>query len=109
MAFSSVSVVTNSLRLHHKKLKISDGKNIQSCNDNKSNIVMKKTFRVEGMMCKHCCAHVEKALNSIQGVQATVSLEPPIATVEFTDGEKTLDELQKAVTENAGEYTLTLT
>lgn len=68
---------------------------------------MKKTFHVEGMMCKHCCAHVEKALNSIPGVQATVSLEPPLAIVEFTDGEKTLDELQNIVTENAGEYILT--
>lgn len=67
-----------------------------------------KKFKVEGMMCGHCRAHVEKALNSIEGVQATVSLDPPVAEVEFTEGrELTLQELQKAVTENAGEYTLT--
>ena len=50
--------------------------------------------------------HVEKALNSMEGVHATVTLNPPVAIVEFSDGEKTLEELQKAVTEEAGDYTL---
>ena len=34
---------------------------------------MKKVL-VEGMMCEHCKAHVEKALNDIDGIQATVDL-----------------------------------
>ena len=66
----------------------------------------KKEFKVEGMMCNHCRMHVEKALNSMEGVHATVTLNPPVAIVEFSDGEKTLEELQKAVTEEAGDYTL---
>ncbi|WP_373801672.1 heavy-metal-associated domain-containing protein, partial [Bacteroides heparinolyticus] len=49
---------------------------------------------------------VEKALNSIDGVKASVSLDPPVATIEFAGDEKTLEELQAAVTANAGEYTL---
>ena len=32
--------------------------------------------------------------------------DPPVATVEFSDGEKTLEELQKVVTKEAGDYTL---
>ena len=67
---------------------------------------MKKEFKVEGMMCNHCRMHVEKALNSMEGIHATVTLEPPVATVEFSDGEKTLEELQKVVTKEAGDYTL---
>ena len=59
---------------------------------------MKKEFKVEGMMCNHCRMHVEKALNSMEGIHATVTLNPPVATVEFSDGEKTLEELQKVVT-----------
>ena len=34
------------------------------------------------------------------------TLNPPVATVEFSDGEKTLEELQKVVTKEAGDYTL---
>lgn len=30
---------------------------------------MKKTLYVEGMMCAHCVAHVEKALSAIDGVE----------------------------------------
>jgi Cu2+-exporting ATPase len=66
---------------------------------------MKKEFKVEGMSCNHCCMAVERALNNIEGVTASVSLEPAIATVEFEGNEKSLEELQKAVSEE-GDYTL---
>lgn len=98
MAFSSVSVVSNSLRLK--------GKKIQSEVKPSTEKIMKKEFKVEGMTCNHCRMHVEKALNSIDGVHATVTLEPPVANVEFSKGEKTLDELQAVVTADAGDYTL---
>ena len=29
---------------------------------------MKKTLKIEGMMCEHCEMHVKKALDSIEGV-----------------------------------------
>ena len=130
MAFSSVSVVTNSLRLKGKKLSYEASDevatvkcecpehpktentadktciNYNNTSDKEENI-MKKEFNVEGMMCNHCRMHVEKALNSLPGVKAEVSLEKKTATVEFTgDRQYTLDELQKQVSEQAGEYVL---
>lgn len=102
MAFSSVSVVCNSLLLKRKKIDEETNLNQESINET----MMKKEFKVEGMMCMHCRMHVEKALNSIEGVKATVTLNPPIATVEFEGAAKTLEELQKVVLEEAGEYKL---
>lgn len=109
MAFSSVSVVSNSLLLKRKRIEVTDSATrIEEPEDIEplKETIMKKEFKVEGMTCKHCRMHVEKALNSMDGVQATVTLEPPVATVEFTNGEKSLDELQAVVTEEAGDYTL---
>ena len=67
--------------------------------DKEEEKTMEKQFKVSGM-------HVEKALNKLEGVSATVTLDPPVATVQFTGKEYTLEELQKQVTEEAGEYTL---
>ena len=58
------------------------------------------------MMCNHCRMHVEKALNALDGVKAEVTLDPPVAHLEFSGREYTLEELQKQVSEEAGEYTL---
>ena len=94
MAMSSVSVVTNSLRLKGKKLmETNDVEPI------KQPEVMKKQYTIGGMMCNHCRMHVEKALNSIPGVTATVTLDPPVATVEFAGEELPLETLRKAVEE----------
>lgn len=121
MAFSSVSVVSNSLRLKREKIgpvsrgtipsihtAESPGKtNIESKEVGRINKEeMKKTFKVDGMMCNHCRTHVEKALNSIDGVKAVVTLDPPSATIEFTKGELPLSELQEVVTDKAGDYKL---
>ena len=103
MAFSSVSVVSNSLLLKRKRIhEGEENKDVEPPTET----IMKKEFKVEGMMCNHCRMHVEKALNSMEGIHATVTLDPPVATVEFSDGEKTLEELQKVVTKEAGDYTL---
>ena len=56
---------------------------------------MKKTLKVSGMMCQHCRARVENALNSIEGVKASVTLEPPAAEIESERDDLTTDSLQK--------------
>ena len=62
---------------------------------------MTKTVTIEGMMCAHCSGRVEKALNAMEGVSATVDLTAGTATVT---GEVTDEALCKAV-EDAG-YTV---
>ena len=66
---------------------------------------MTKTMTIEGMMCKHCAARVEKALNAIEGVTAAVDLEAKTATVT---GEATDAVLRKAV-EDAGYTVVSIT
>ena len=115
MAFSSVSVVTNSLRLAKRKELRGTDEAIapqtpplyEPANDQPQTAPAKLELHVEGMMCNHCRMHVEQALNRLEGVHATVSLEPPVATVEFT-GNKiySLEELQAQVSHEAGDYTL---
>ena len=53
-----------------------------------------KTMIIDGMMCMHCKAHVEKALNAIDGVSATVDLESKSASVT---GDVSNEVLKKAV------------
>ena len=99
MAFSSVSVVANSLLLRFKRL-TTDKKETLKTSSN-----MKKTYKVEGMMCQNCRKHVEMTLNSMDGVKsATVTLDPPQAVVEFEGKELPLSEIQAFVTEGAGDY-----
>ena len=106
MAFSSVSVVSNSLRLKRKKITGKEGRTKALRNKSLNTTTMKREFKVEGMMCDHCRMHVERALNSMDGVKATVTLDPPVATVEFEGTERTLEDLQRVVTERAGAYAL---
>lgn len=47
---------------------------------------MTKTLKIEGMMCPHCSGRVEKALNALEGVTATVNLEAGTAAVTCPDG-----------------------
>ena len=102
MALSSVSVVANSLRLKRRRI----GDECEYEKPIKTEEKMKKEFIVDGMTCDHCRTHVENALNALDGVKAVVTLHPPVASVEFSGPEIGLGELQKAVTERAGEYTL---
>ena len=60
---------------------------------------MKKTMVIEGMMCAHCSGRVEKALNEIPGVEATVNLEAKIADVNLKDASVSDEVLKKAVTD----------
>ena len=57
---------------------------------------MEKKVIIEGMMCMHCQAHAEKALNAIPGVTAKVDLESKTATVT---GDVTDDAIRAAIDE----------
>ncbi len=118
MSMSSVSVVSNALRLKFFKparmtaepegkstaLKSDDTQVITEDLSNKSNNInggneMKKVLVVEGMSCGHCKAAVEKALKSVAGVEnAVVDLNSETAEVTLT-GEVSGDALSKAVTD----------
>ncbi|MCG8469755.1 MAG: heavy metal translocating P-type ATPase, partial [Gemmatimonadetes bacterium] len=63
-------------------------------------VVGKKVYRVGGMHCAGCVAGVEKTLNAIDGVEATVSLPAESATVALSRA-VTFEELAAAV-EGAG-------
>lgn len=93
MSLSSVSVVTNALRL-----KLFKSKNIKY--DKERMINMNKTILIEGMSCGHCSARVEKALNQIDGVTAIVSLDDKSATVTLS--KDISDEILKIAIEDAG-------
>ena len=42
---------------------------------------MEKVIHIEGMMCMHCVAHVQKALEAIPGTAVQVNLEKGEARV----------------------------
>lgn len=66
----------------------------------KEETTMKKTMKIEGMMCGHCTGRVDKALNALEGVEATVSLEDKAAYVTLT--KEVSDELLKKTVEDEG-------
>ena len=113
MSLSSFCVVTNALRLNlfnmhdakkDKKLKnpaiikeLVDNNKTNHNQENKEIGTMKKTMKIEGMMCGHCEATVKKALEGLDGVtSAEVSHEARTAVVELS-ADVTDDVLKKTV------------
>ena len=100
MSLSSFCVVTNALRLNFKKIhdpsrdrhighaavpengQFLPGWGEQNGKEGKN---MKKTLKIEGMMCMHCEATVKKALEKLDGVEsAEVSHEKGTAVVTLS-------------------------
>ncbi len=66
---------------------------------------MKKEVYIEGMMCKHCAASAQKALEGIDGIKAAkVDLKKKKATIKL-DKEVENSAIEKAIAD-AG-YTVT--
>ncbi len=81
MSLSSLFVVSNALRLTRFKKKTETYNNVEE-NIAKEQMIMKKTLKIEGMMCMHCVAHVKKALEEISGVsEVDVNLKKKTAVV----------------------------
>ena len=116
MAFSSVSVVTNSLRLRRKHIRQegvvpNEVKNQDEVVEEVKEVKVvaeidkvTRKYKVQGMMCKHCVGRVERALNTLEGVQVMVTLDPPVATIEYDGEPLSVEELQQILTEKAGDY-----
>ena len=86
MSLSSFCVVSNSLRLRLWKpsgfTKTEENKTMK---EEKGEQKMTTIIKVEGMMCGHCKAMVEKVLNAVEGVSATADLENKQAVVEHPE------------------------
>lgn len=105
MSLSSFCVVTNALRLnftkiysvkHDHKLRKKVNKSGKPLN-NKEDITMEVTMKIEGMMCGHCEATVKKALEELPTVEsADVSHEKGTAVVKL-NAETDFAVLKKAV------------
>ena len=113
MAFSSVSVVTNSLRLRRKHIRQegvvpNEVKNQDEVVEEVKVVAeidkVTRKYKVDGMMCKHCVGRVERVLNTLEGVQVMVTLDPPVATIEYDGESLSVEELQQILTEKAGDY-----
>ena len=114
MSLSSVCVVSNALRLRSwkaastdshvsldKSAHLTDNDTVHTDHTNtaasaaqQEEPTMQKTLTIEGMMCAHCAAHVEKALNALPGVTAVVDLAAKTAVVT---GDAGGEALKKAV------------
>ena len=103
MSFSSVFVVSNALRLKWFRPAFKRAEK-QSKPIEKETKPMKKLIHIEGMSCSHCSGRVEKALNALDGVSATVSLEDKAATVTLSK-DVSDDALRAAVTDAGYEVT----
>ena len=119
MSMSSVCVVTNALRLRRFHLDLPDAGPAESADgaqavavvqtdlpdaafiDNKINIkedmTMKKTVKIEGMMCQMCVKHVKSALSALDP-DVEVSLENKCASID----EKVDDAAIAAAVKEAG-------
>ena len=105
MAFSSVSVVTNSLRLRRARI---SGTSVSQLDEIPEVKAVTHSYQVQGMMCKHCVGRVERALNSVEGLKAEVSLDPPLAKIEFEGDPLSVEELQHILTDKAGDYQISV-
>ena len=94
MSFSSVFVVSNALRLRFFKPKRN---NIKTVKNEKENITMTKTIKINGMMCSHCTGRVGEVLNAIDGVSAEVSLDNGGQAIVTLAKDVSDDVLKKAV------------
>ena len=113
MSLSSFCVVTNALRLNLFKIhdtkkdkKIKQATSIEVKNDynikeKEQKTMVKVTVNVEGMMCGHCEAHVNEAIQKAFGAEDVVSSHESNTTV-FTAPERVDEDKIRATIKDAG-------
>lgn len=105
MSLSSFCVVTNALRLNFFQMYDAE-KDKKMKNKKKSEeVTMKKTMKIEGMMCGHCEARVKKVLEALPEVkEAEVSHEKGTAVVTLET--EILDEVLRQTVEEQDYHVL---
>ena len=109
MSLSSFCVVTNALRLNlcrvydpkHDRKATPDRKNKTNKPNESEEKSMTKTMNIKGMMCGHCEAHVNKAIQAAFGAEDVVSSHENGTTV-FTVPEKVDEAKVEEVIKEAG-------
>lgn len=118
MSLSSFCVVSNALRLNlfdmygkrrgKRAAETADASAVaalvREINAMTEDKTMKKTMKIEGMMCMHCEAHTKKALEAIDGVQSAVASHTD-GTAVVTLSKDVDNAALKAAVEEAG-YTV---
>jgi Cu2+-exporting ATPase len=114
MSLSSFCVVTNALRINlfdirspkrDKKIKRTAVIEIAEEFEETEEGIMKKTLKIEGMMCPHCEARVKTLLEAIPAVaEAAVSHKKGTAVVKLT-AEVSGEALAKVITDNGYKVT----
>ena len=105
MGMSSVCVVSNALRLRAFKPKKVKKNNIENDeielieNNRKEDKNMTTVINVNGMMCEHCKATVEKVTRGVEGVSnSEVNLDAKNVTIEHS-ADTDLEKVKKAITD----------
>lgn len=105
MGMSSVCVVSNALRLRAFKPKKVKKNNIENDeielieNNRKEDNKMTTVINVNGMMCEHCKATVEKVTRGVEGVSnSLVNLDAKNVTIEHS-ADTDLEKVKKAITD----------
>ena len=105
MGMSSVCVVSNALRLRAFKPKKIKKNNVENDeielieNNRKEDKNMTTVINVNGMMCEHCKATVEKVTRGVEGVSnSLVNLDAKNVTIEHS-ADTDLEKVKKAITD----------